>query len=192
LWGEGNSSGLIGKRLGITRNAVIGKAHRLGLPGRNTTSRIMPRRARKPRGFNKPPGCNAHYKTAPHQPEKRCAVADRAMREQLALEHAAAQAQSDLFIPPEERRSILLRNARGGVVANDTLDERACRWVFGDGSKSDPFYCCGKAKVPGPPYCEFHARRAYNPTQPEVRFRPSRHAVRHVADIRNFEVLEPA
>ena len=34
LWAEGLTTGEIGKRLGISKNAVVGKAHRLGLKGR--------------------------------------------------------------------------------------------------------------------------------------------------------------
>lgn len=34
LWGEDISTSEIGRRLGITKNAVIGKVHRLGLPKR--------------------------------------------------------------------------------------------------------------------------------------------------------------
>ena len=34
LWGEGLSTSEIGRKLGVTKNAVVGKAHRLGLPPR--------------------------------------------------------------------------------------------------------------------------------------------------------------
>jgi GcrA cell cycle regulator len=34
LWQEGLTTGEIGKRLGVSKNAVVGKAHRLGLKGR--------------------------------------------------------------------------------------------------------------------------------------------------------------
>lgn len=34
LWGEGLTTGEIGKALGVSKNAVVGKAHRLGLKGR--------------------------------------------------------------------------------------------------------------------------------------------------------------
>jgi predicted transcriptional regulator len=34
LWDEGHSTAEIGRRLGLTKNQVLGKAHRLGLPGR--------------------------------------------------------------------------------------------------------------------------------------------------------------
>jgi len=36
LWAEGLSAAEIGKRLGITKNAVVGKVHRLGLPKRGS------------------------------------------------------------------------------------------------------------------------------------------------------------
>ena len=40
LWAEGLSASQIAGRLGgVTRNAVIGKVHRLGLAGRATSSR---------------------------------------------------------------------------------------------------------------------------------------------------------
>src|SRR4029077_11918772 len=48
LWGEGLSASQIAGRLGsVTRNAVIGKVHRLGLSGRATTSRMKSHRPRR-------------------------------------------------------------------------------------------------------------------------------------------------
>ena len=47
LWAEGLSASQIAGRLGgVTRNAVIGKVHRLGLSGRATTSRMKSHRTR--------------------------------------------------------------------------------------------------------------------------------------------------
>jgi GcrA cell cycle regulator len=34
LWAEGHSASEIGRRLGVSKNAVVGKVHRLGLPAR--------------------------------------------------------------------------------------------------------------------------------------------------------------
>jgi len=34
LWDEGHSTAEIGRRLGVTKNAIVGKAHRLDLPAR--------------------------------------------------------------------------------------------------------------------------------------------------------------
>ena len=57
LWAEGLSASQIAGRLGgVTRNAVIGKVHRLGLSGRATTSRMKimrPRQRAVPAGGGK-------------------------------------------------------------------------------------------------------------------------------------------
>lgn len=50
LWAEGHSASQIAKKIGgVTRNAVIGKVHRLGLSGRATPSRPTSRPARAPK-----------------------------------------------------------------------------------------------------------------------------------------------
>jgi GcrA cell cycle regulator len=63
LWAEGYSAGQIAVQLGaVTRNAVIGKVHRLGLPGRAVASRKPPRRTMPRRG---PGGAMLRGKPAP-------------------------------------------------------------------------------------------------------------------------------
>lgn len=42
LWNEGLSTSEMGRRLGITKNAVVGKVHRIGLPRRNAPARAKP------------------------------------------------------------------------------------------------------------------------------------------------------
>lgn len=56
LWAAGHSGAEIARRMGITRNAVVGKAHRLGLPARpspiirgNTPYQVQAREARAQR-----------------------------------------------------------------------------------------------------------------------------------------------
>lgn len=62
----------------------------------------------------------------------------------------------DLVIPPDERKTLQM------------LTENCCRWPFGDPQDAD-FHFCGKQKVTGLPYCEFHARRAFQPAVPRSR-----------------------
>jgi len=148
LWAEGLSASQIAARLGeVTRNAVIGKVHRLGLAGRATTSRMKshrPRRVAVAKRSNKPRYANNG------NPAFRSLYRPTAEPYQPPFE--------ELVIPPAERKSI------------QTLRECHCRWPIGDPQESD-FHFCGRDKVDGLPYCEFHAMRAYQPPQPRRRDR---------------------
>ena len=64
----------------------------------------------------------------------------------------------ELVIPLAERKTI------------QTLTECSCRWPIGD-PQSAEFHFCGKTKVLTLPYCEFHARRAFQPAVPRRRER---------------------
>jgi len=144
LWAEGLSASQIAGRLGgVTRNAVIGKVHRLGLSGRATSSRSSaprPRRAHTPRQHRTP---SLTFGTR----------GNVALKPSYEAEYDPAPAPvAELVIPLHERASIL------------TLKESMCRWPIGDPSEED-FHFCGRKKVDTLPYCEHHARMAYQPVQ---------------------------
>ena len=144
LWGEGLSASQIATRLGsVTRNAVIGKVHRLGLSGRATTSRMKSHRPR-PRPQTVKKVAKPRFVTGGSPALLNLYKAD--------VEPYVPPAE-ELVIPQAERKSI------------QTLVEGSCRWPIGDPQEAD-FHFCGKSKVTGLPYCEFHARRAYQPPQP--------------------------
>ena len=110
LWAEGLSASQIAGRLGgVTRNAVIGKVHRLGLSGRATTSRMKSHRPRV-RASAKRNGKSRFGSTG-----------NPALR---ALYHQEQQPyvppEEEIFIPEDQRKSI------------QTLMENHCRWPIGD------------------------------------------------------------
>ena len=149
LWGEGLSASQIAGRLGsVTRNAVIGKVHRLGLSGRATTSRMKTHRPRA-RIANAKRAVKARFATAGNPAVRALYVGDA---------EPYVSPVEELVIPMAERKSI------------QTLSECSCRWPIGDPQASD-FHFCGKNKVPALPYCEFHARRAFQPAIPRRRER---------------------
>lgn len=140
LWADGLSASQIAGELGgITRNAVIGKVHRLGLSGRAKVSSGISR-ARKARA----PGTQSMRISRP------------ALRGNTALAHVFEQELEDaaemdtMIIPLGQRRSIL------------ELNEDTCHWPIGDPS-SDDFFFCGGASVSKLPYCKHHSRMAYQP-----------------------------
>ncbi len=143
LWADGLSASQIAGELGgITRNAVIGKVHRLGLSGRGKTTNQQPK-ARKPR---------TTQSSRPSQPRS---IGNTALKVDYAPAPKPIAAPrpapvEELIIPVEERATIL------------TLTEQSCKWPIGDPSSSD-FYFCGRHSDPGIPYCEHHARVAYQP-----------------------------
>jgi GcrA cell cycle regulator len=147
LWAEGLSASQIAVRLGdVSRNAVIGKVHRLGLAGRATTSRVKTVRPRKAIARTKRPR------------SLRFAGIGGGVREggfgHPALQPVGEQPRQyeELVIPLEQRKTI------------QTLTQSSCRWPIGDPQAED-FHFCGHDRISGLPYCEFHARRAFQPVQ---------------------------
>lgn len=137
---EGLSFGQIAQRMGgeFTRNAVLGKAHRLGLAGAATKARQggagRPKRVRKSR--------------AKASPALRFSPMGNLAFQRLFQGEAPPQSTDELVIPLAERKTIA------------TLERHDCRWPIGDPQAKD-FHFCGKTKIPGLSYCEFHARRAF-------------------------------
>ena len=148
--GEGLSASQIAGRLGgVTRNAVIGKVHRLGLSGRATTTRIK----------------SARPRTRPQVAAKRPAK-PRFAQLGSPMVRSLYQPDADPFVPAVAELEIPL-NERKTI---QTLTECSCRWPIGDPQMAD-FHFCNRDKVPGLPYCEFHARRAFQPPQARRRDR---------------------
>ena len=148
LWAEGLSASHIASRLGeVTRNAAIGKVHRPGLSGRTTTSRVKSVRPRRAVARTK------RQRLLRFQPQSPGRELFAQMPE---ADLAVFREVEELVIPVAERKSI------------QSLVESSCRWPIGDPQHED-FHFCGHDKMTGLPYCEFHARRAFQPAQPRRR-----------------------
>ncbi|QIB34441.1 GcrA family cell cycle regulator [Ancylobacter pratisalsi] len=155
LWSEGLSASQIAAELGgVTRNAVIGKVHRLGLSGRAKAMTAAAPRQRKPRPA---PASTASARPMVHG-NTALATATRVMAEPEPQELPDPVAN---VIPMAERCTIL------------DLNEFTCRWPVGDPGKEDFFYCGSRTKI-GTTYCAFHARIAYQPVQDRNRRRLAR------------------
>jgi GcrA cell cycle regulator len=134
-WRDGYSASQIAQRLGdVTRNAVIGKVHRLGLPGRSRQSnRVKPARSRS-------------------APQLRGAPSRR-------RSNGGAFRIRRSPAPPMHGRQPLLPDlgpAPPIPVTVQSLTALTCRWPEGD-PKGSGFHFCGRIKErAGSPYCDHH------------------------------------
>ncbi|HXK53524.1 MAG TPA: GcrA family cell cycle regulator [Hyphomicrobiales bacterium] len=146
LWADGLSASQIAGELGnVTRNAVIGKVHRLGLSGRAKPTRTAASRPRRPRAPSAPQHGAANFVSHGN-------TALKAETAPVAMPKPRPQPVAELVIPKAERKSIL------------QLTEFTCKWPVGDPTQED-FYFCGRRSETGMPYCDHHARVAYQPAQ---------------------------
>ncbi len=144
LWQDGLSASQIAKQLGgVTRNAVIGKVHRLGLSGRATPSKPARTVFKAPR---------------PARPVSAGPSAPRRIAEPMAL---APQ-------PPTPVRYV---DETPGTATVLTLGAHMCKWPIGDPSM-DNFTFCGRRSGEGP-YCHEHSQVAYQPAQAKKRSGPN-------------------
>jgi GcrA cell cycle regulator len=158
LWMEGLSASQIAGELGegVTRNAVIGKVHRLKLSARakptNTAPRSRPTQRPAARRMSSPSGMGGMSMNKPRASVMRTqTIGATALAASPDLEtevYVAPQVQ-ELFIPEDKRLNLL------------QLNEHTCKWPIGDPLSKD-FYFCGQQSNEGVPYCEFHSRRAYH------------------------------
>jgi GcrA cell cycle regulator len=163
LWGEGMSASQIAKVLGgVTRNAVIGKVHRLGLSNRGGgTSEETP--AAEP---VKPKAAKT-AKAAPPAPKEEPAAQPPAptTRRTAPVIRDATQPRAPGAPTPEEeaaRATLAEIEKIARKVSLLELTERTCKWPIGDPTDED-FAFCGLPCVPGKPYCENHVAVAFQP-----------------------------
>ena len=136
LWLEGQSASQIAKALGggVTRNAVIGKVHRLGLSGRAAPSQP------------------ARTTFRPTRPRPAAPAAPSAPRRIEAVQPRPAPQPAPRPEPVPDLP---------GTATVMTLGSHMCKWPIGDPSSAE-FSFCGRRASEGV-YCVEHARVAYQP-----------------------------
>lgn len=132
FWGDGLSASQTAAEIGgVTRNAVIGRVHRLGLSGRVKKAPA----SSTPRTYR--PRARAYISRADIH-------AERITRR---LSSASEPTVIDDEIPIWQRKTIF------------ELEAGDCRWIVGESSSPDHFYCAGEA-IEGSSYCWPHHCRA--------------------------------
>ncbi len=139
MWVEGKSATQISSEIGgVSRNAVIGKVHRLGIAMRN--------------------GAGVRIDGA-----KRPALvsADIVPLKSQAAPKTVAKVNGSLENKVRQGVAQAKRSAPHGIL---DLSEVTCRWPLGDPASPD-FHFCGQTSVAGRPYCLEHMKAAYCPSR---------------------------
>jgi GcrA cell cycle regulator len=142
LWAEGLATAEISRRLNLSKNAVVGKAHRLRLPER--PSPIKPREGGQPHRIAPAPPPGRHT-GRPTLPRLACL--------QRPLAAAAATPDRALLPSPNLEASALGMPLRPRAT-------HPCCWPLGEPG-SPRFRYCDEPVMAGKPYCEAHCRLAY-------------------------------
>ncbi len=152
LWCEGKTAkeiaGVLGD--GVTRNAVIGKAHRLKLSGR--VSPIQQNKSPKQKGLE-----DKAKRIGKLIDAKR--VSKAVLKKKVLSQNTQAKPEK---VSRHEMSEIADKTFGAGVNLID-LKDSMCKWPLGDPQESG-FHFCGADKDGGQssPYCEGHAKAAYN------------------------------
>ncbi|AKM07619.1 GcrA family cell cycle regulator [Pelagerythrobacter marensis] len=199
MWEGGATASQIADELGgVSRNAVIGKAHRLGLK-----SRPSPVKANEPKKADKAPAPKpAAKKPVPPRPAPKAAdSAPAAAPPRPASPAAGGQSQplpnpgpglpkivsvgpggflrqgpgdQQAPIPPAPPRRLVPAKPSPEIADKTSLldlSDKVCRWPMGHPGEPD-FHFCGEAVNPGFPYCVEHCGRAYQAQLPRGARRP--------------------
>ena len=169
MWSEGQSASQIAKELGgVTRNAVIGKVHRLGLSNRSGGGAQQPaaaapkaepkakaapkREAAAPAPEPKPEPAPQAAAPAPTPARKAIIPAGQPLPPQPSANEISPEALAKVSEVEKKSKKLTLME----------LTERTCKWPVGDPATED-FWFCGLPAQNGKPYCEAHVGVAFQP-----------------------------
>ena len=161
LWTDGLSASQIAKQLGgVTRNAVIGKVHRLGLAGRAAPSRPIKRIA-TPIVRVKP--VLVASQVAPEAAPEAGTVTQMVLPPVARTAPPISVAEHVEAIAAVKAAKPKVKPVRDGeIIGVLQLGPNMCKWPIGDPGDAD-FGFCGSQTSAAAVYCEEHAAIAFQP-----------------------------
>ena len=188
LWKQGITTGEIGRRLGISKNSIVGKVHRLGLEGRpspikkggeddnaapskNKVSKVKSDKTDK-KTLKENRKVAKSEKTSKDKTTATKAKASKDTEKGLKKGSVSKDKDADIALKPsqlelkiEPAQPNLVNEVKSekvykGNISLTELDNHTCRWPIGDPKDEDFCFCGCKVKT-GQTYCEEHAAIAY-------------------------------
>ena len=159
LWSEGQSASKIAEKLGgVTRNAVIGKIHRLGLSNRseNSEKKIITKKRGRPA---KVKNTDNFQKQVDNNKNKDFSLINSDKFDDLHVDGL----EGDKNMVPEATMANIAELEENAKKLNlMELTERTCKWPIGDPA-TENFWFCGHPSEQGKPYCSTHVSIAFQP-----------------------------
>lgn len=195
LVGKGLSTSEMGKKLGMSKNAVVGKLNRLGWNAKATD--VVPKKAPKAetakkatakKAEAKPVAKKAVKKAEPAKVAKKVAekkpvkAVKESVKKVVAVKKSVKPVEKAEKTPKKEIKEektvvkTASKKTKKDLALHELLIQHAlqmanlkpnqCRWPIGD-PDSDNFHFCGETVFAGKPYCYEHCRQAYQFTPPK-------------------------
>lgn len=171
LTGKGLSTSEIGKRLGMSKNAIVGKLNRLGWNAKaaGTSAVVVPAKPEKKTAPKKESTKGAGAKKTAEKPEKKVVATKKVVEE---VKEEKPKATPKVVIPKATSKKadnkVLAVHQR--IVQHSlemaALKPNQCRWPIGD-PDSEGFHFCGETVFVGKPYCYEHCKQAYQFAPPK-------------------------
>jgi GcrA cell cycle regulator len=189
MWAEGATASQIADELGaVSRNAVIGKAHRLGLDARPSPVKPGEEKEKKPAAAKSAPRADTAARRAAPAATHEAAAAPVHARTPQRTQPEGMQYRSigpggfvrqgpgdtQAPIPPAPPRRLVPAKPSAEVADKTSLldlNDRICKWPLGHPGEPD-FHFCGAPANPGFPYCVEHCGVAYQAQLPRRDRRP--------------------
>ena len=191
MWSDGATASQIADELGgVSRNAVIGKAHRLGLDARPSPVKAGEEKEKKPAPAKAAPRAEPSTKRAPapapadapeDSPTPHARTPQRPQPDGIQYRSIGpggfvrqGPGDTQAPIPPAPPRRLVPAKPSPEIADKTSLldlNERICKWPIGHPGEPD-FHFCGKAANPGFPYCVEHCGVAYQAQLPRRDRRP--------------------
>lgn len=172
LVGKGLSTAEIGKKLGLSKNAIVGKLHRMGWNTGATDSDATAKKTVKKAETKKVASQKVNKKTPvkPVKPVKKVNVAvPKTVKAKVAPKEKPV-------VKPAPKKTVGHAIAGKGISVHQRMVQHAlemanlkpnqCRWPIGD-PDSENFHFCGRNVFVGKPYCYEHCKQAYQFTPPK-------------------------
>ena len=177
MWLEGKSASEIAKELGeITRNAVIGKVHRLGLSNReiksakgdtdSTELKKVQKRGRPRKNQTIVEGQKSSNDTKRGKlnistmgiKNNKTEMKEASKENSKSTEVDSLGVVSDLS--EETLKTLIDIESKSKKISLMDLTEKTCKWPIGDPA-TEKFWFCGHDSEPGKPYCKTHISIAF-------------------------------